>query len=404
MMLPATRHSERQRTRLPVVLWLTETFFPSSGGMAQSCDRIVRGLRHAGIRIDLVHLVPAKPDATELAETGLRECAERIQGRDIRWALDEDGPHGMNTLFAWLEASLPEGGYTHVVAFGGRNPILAAPVFAAWFGARLVTLLRGNDFDTGILSARHRPALLEALRASSRIGAVTIEKVRKVRALLPEAEVAHTPNGIDLTDWRLLPSHREAAAAWRAERGLERRLVLGCFGHLKKKKGIGLLLDALLESGCAERVHLHLVGALEPEVAARLSGDGVPVSSSRCEFVPRSQLPGEFARCDCVVIPSFYDGMPNVLLEAGGLGLPLLASDTGGMRDVLGDGTEGWLFPAGDVQACAAALRRACATTPEQRAAMGSALRLHIERNYGPGRETACYLDILQQPLTSPPS
>jgi glycogen(starch) synthase len=409
MTLPSTRQTGGKESRVldvgPRVLWLTENFFPSTGGMAQSCDRIVHGLRQAGTVIDLVHFVPAwrLADASVGEASGLGESAERLCGRDIRWVLDDDVPHAMNQLFAWLEGSHRQAGYTHVVAFGGRYPMVAAPVFAAWLGADLITLLRGNDFDAGIFSPRHRSALLDALRASRHIGAVTTEKVEKVRALLPSADVVHTPNGIDLTDWMPLPSFGEFAAAWRAEHGLRQRLVLGCFGHLKRKKGIGFLIDGILASGCADKVHLHLVGALEPEVTERLpDGRDSSLSVTRCDFVSRSQMPGEYAKCDCLVIPSFYDGMPNVLLEGGGLGLPVIASDTGGMRDVLAGGEYGWLFRTGDRAACATAIHDACSATPEQRVAMGSALRRHIEREYSVRRETSCFLDLLQRnPVTT---
>ena len=43
---------------------------------------------------------------------------------------------------------------THVVAFGGFVPLLAAPTYAAWLNVPLVTLLRGNDFDLGLFDAR----------------------------------------------------------------------------------------------------------------------------------------------------------------------------------------------------------------------------------------------------------
>jgi glycosyltransferase involved in cell wall biosynthesis len=371
--------------------------------MAQSCDRIVHGLRQAGVRIDLVHFVAAHDAAASgRAPTGEIETRrERLNGRDMRWALDHDLGHGMSRLFAWLEGSSRTRPYTHVVAFGGRHPLAAAPVFAAWLGARLITLLRGNDFESGIFSARRRHALMEALSASHRIGAVTSDMARKVKALLPGTNVVHTPNGIDLADWLLLPSHLAAARHWRNESALNERLVLGCFGRLKKKKGVDFLLECLRQSGCANQTHLHLVGTLEPDAEARLAAPGGPWSVSRRDFIPRSQLPGEYAKCDYVVIPSFYDGMPNVLLEAGGLGLPLIASDVGGMRDLIGASNRGWLFQAGDAEGCRAAIRRACATPPDRRASMGAALRLHIAEHFTAQQETARYLDLLQ-PSTQP--
>src|SRR5690349_10539239 len=113
--------------------------------MAQSSDRIVRGLRRAGVVVDVAHLTRAPvPWRTTPGEGGLlRTCP--IEG---------DPEHALRRL--WVDLSRdrgPDAPLTHVVAFGGTLPLLAAPVFAAWLDAPLVTLLRGNDFDTGILSA-----------------------------------------------------------------------------------------------------------------------------------------------------------------------------------------------------------------------------------------------------------
>ena len=49
-----------------------------------------------------------------------------------------------------------------------------------------------------------------------------------------------------------------------------------------------------------------------------------------------------------MAIPSFYDGLPNVLVEAAALGVPMVASRAGGMADVLEDGETAFLFDPGD--------------------------------------------------------
>ena len=59
------------------------------------------------------------------------------------------------------------------------------------------------------------------------------------------------------------------------------------------------------------------------------------------------------------MLPSFYDGLPNVLVEAAALGVPLLASRAGGMADVLEDGRTALLFEPGDEAGCSWALERA---------------------------------------------
>src|ERR1051325_10431889 len=154
------------------LLWLTENYFPGRGGMAQSCDRIVHSLRKAGVVVDLAHLSDraAKP-----------KVETRQPGRDIVCPLGNDPSHALNELWNLLAKDGPS--FTHVVAFGGSLPLLAAPVFSAWLGTPLITLLRGNDFDTAIFSPKRADVLREALRQSARVCVVSRDKVKKIEAL-----------------------------------------------------------------------------------------------------------------------------------------------------------------------------------------------------------------------------
>ena len=161
---------------------------------------------------------------------------------------------------------------THVVAFGGSRPIMAGPVFAAWLGVPLITLIRGNDFDAAVFSTRRRPILDDALDALARwCCAVSQDKVDKIAALHPGDANAldpqrHRPR-------RLGRSRRATAAhatAWRAA-ARRPRCTLGLFGQLKAKKGGVFLLDALLRSGVADRFHLLLAGWMAPDMEAWLA-------------------------------------------------------------------------------------------------------------------------------------
>ncbi len=83
------------------------------------------------------------------------------------------------------------------------------------------------------------------------------------------------------------------------------------------------------------------------------------VSFTNLDFLDRFELLPFYAACDFVVIPSFYDGMPNVLLESAALGIPSLSSKTGGMLDVLEDGKNSIMFQSGDDFECRKAIETA---------------------------------------------
>jgi glycosyltransferase involved in cell wall biosynthesis len=368
-------------------LWLTETYPPARGGMAQSCDRIVRHLRTAGAEVDVAHLDRRIADFTvEL----------RARGADLLGPLDEDPAHALRRLWGLVERRHAQTPYTHVVAFGGQIPLAGAPVWAAWLGLPLVTLLRGNDFDLGIFSPRRADGVRAAIAASACVCAVTSEQARRVRALVPDTPVIFTPNGIDHRDWRILPADERRGREWRAANVASGKRVIGLFGQLKQKKGALFFLEALADSGVAERFHLLIVGDVEPAVAEWLQDRRATVAASRLSFCDRFELLPFFAAADLIAIPSFYDGMPNVLLEAAALGRPLLASDAGGMADVL-DAGSALLFAAGDASACRRQLLAAAELADAELAAMADRARTRVKAEFDVSHETARYLRVFSE-------
>jgi glycosyltransferase involved in cell wall biosynthesis len=369
------------------LLWLTETYPPGRGGMAQSCDRIVRDVRRAGVVVDVAHLDRRIPElAIEM----------RSRGADLLAPLDEDPAHALNRLWTIVERRHAEAPYTHVVAFGGQIPLLGAPVWAAWLGRPLVTLLRGNDFDLGIFSPRRADLLRAALHASACICTVTSEQARRVRALVPGIPVVFTPNGIDHADWRILPEDERRGREWRAAHVAPDRRLLGLFGQLKQKKGALFFLEALAGSGVADRFHLLVVGEVEPALAEWLRDRQATLAASVLPFRDRFDLLPFFSAVDLVAIPSFYDGMPNVMLEAAALGRPLLASDAGGMCDVL-SAESALLFAAGDSASCRRVLLRAADAAVADLAAMAERARARTRAELDVSHETARYLRVFSE-------
>ena len=163
------------------------------------------------------------------------------------------------------------------------------------------------------------------------------------------------PNGIDRTRFAATADDRARSARWR----VPGRVHVGLVGQLKAKKGALLLLDALRRSGRAGEVQLLLAGEPAPELEAWLDEHVGEVHATLISETDRLALIPVYLACDWVAIPSFYDGMPNVLLEALALGVPVLAADAGGMPELVRDGENGLLFAAGDLEACRAALERA---------------------------------------------
>jgi glycosyltransferase involved in cell wall biosynthesis len=347
------------------VLLVTENYPPDRGGMAESCDRIVRGLGRDGIAVDILHF-------------DRRVTRPELRRAHLRWPLEQDPAHTINCAWNRARVAFDMSAVTHVVAFGGYLPLLAAPAFAAFIDGPLVTLLRGNELDAGLFDTRRRPMLDDALRRSAAVCTVTTEQASKIAAMHGiEAHVI--ANGIDFDLWQATDADRCRAASLRDDRRL-----LGFFGHLKAKKGVPFFLDALRRAGDGFR--LLLVGETDLQ---DLDGATIVPPVDRFDLIPY------YLACDYVVIPSHYDGFPNVLIEAAALGRPLIASRTGGMRDLLTEGENAFLFEPGDEQGCIAAIARAATADEATIARMGAAAERVARERCDARDEAHRYAEVL---------
>lgn len=88
------------------------------------------------------------------------------------------------------------------------------------------------------------------------------------------------------------------------------------------------------------------------------------------------------AASDCVVLPSYREGLPRTMLEAAAMARPILTTDAPGCRDCVREDRNGFLFAPRDADSLANALRRFASLTTEQRAAMGQAGRKLVEESF----------------------
>ncbi len=103
-----------------------------------------------------------------------------------------------------------------------------------------------------------------------------------------------------------------------------------------------------------------------------------------------------YADADCVVLPSYREGMPRTLLEAASMGLPAIATDVPGCRQAVVDGETGFLCKVRDAAALAETMRRMLRLTAEQRATMGSVARERVVREFDEKIVVERYLDVVK--------
>ena len=153
-------------------------------------------------------------------------------------------------------------------------------------------------------------------------------------------------------------------------------------GRIMKEKGMDELFWAVqeLRKECAGQFVLDLVGFFEDEYkeqVEKLTRDGVAVFHGFQEN-PRPY----YGKADCVVLPSYHEGMSNVLLEAAAIGRPLITSDIPGCREAVKQGISGLLCPVKDRNALLHAMEDFLKLSKEEREAMGRAGRKYMEEQY----------------------
>ena len=96
----------------------------------------------------------------------------------------------------------------------------------------------------------------------------------------------------------------------------------------------------------------------------------------------QSDMKRFYAMASCVVLPSYHEGMSNVLLEAAASGRPLITSDIPGCREAVEDGVSGYLCPAKDADALYEAMRRFVELPESWRGEMGRCGRERMEQRF----------------------
>jgi glycosyltransferase involved in cell wall biosynthesis len=138
-------------------------------------------------------------------------------------------------------------------------------------------------------------------------------------------------------------------------------------GRISAEKGHLIVLDALRLLK-ARHIDVDLViagdGPLRAEVERMISGAGLGDRVSITGWVSSAEV-GELLRTSrALVLPSFAEGLPVVLMEAFAMGRPVVASWVAGIPELVKDGSSGWLVPPGDVERLADAIAD-CVSRPE---------------------------------------
>lgn len=175
---------------------------------------------------------------------------------------------------------------------------------------------------------------------------------------------------------------------------------LVAIGRLAEQKGFSLLAEAIAIA--AQRhpgLRVTLVGdgplrpVLEGAIAENNLGDVITLAGWQDEKGVRQAL----ASAQALILPSFAEGLPVVVMEAMAAGRPVIATYVAGVPELVEQGKSGWLVPAGDAAALACAIDDLAATPPETLAQMGAQARSRVMQRHDIDQEAAKLAALIEK-------
>lgn len=237
---------------------------------------------------------------------------------------------------------------------------------------------------SGRALARERLALEVATRSNATIFvsqaslASFADRYRRNKPVPASWRVVH--NGVDL-DYFCPPLSMGESPAWPSDLDVGAGRAVTVLAALRDFKGIINAVDAWPHVAARfPGVKLLLVGSGTEEQSLRSRVDELGLTGSVVFAGMRSDIPQILRASEIVLLPSIYgENLPTVLMEAAGCGRPVVASDVGGISDIVADGKTGLLVPPGDPAAIATALTTLLGD-PGRGSALGAAGRQRMER------------------------
>lgn len=164
---------------------------------------------------------------------------------------------------------------------------------------------------------------------------------------------------------------------------------LVAIGRLSEQKGFALLIEAMARvAPSLPNLHLTLVGdgALRPQIEAAIARHDLSRHVTLTGWLDEARVREALSAAQALIVPSFAEGLPVVIMEAMAAGRPVIATAIAGVPELVTPET-GWLVPAGDASALAQAIGDLAATPVDRLAQMGHAARQRVLDRHDINRE-----------------
>jgi glycosyltransferase involved in cell wall biosynthesis len=299
------------------------------------------------------------------------------------------------TRAGWLAAQLRDDGVPHL-----HSHFISTPGDIAELSSRLLALpfsISAHAKDIYLSAPRDLKRKLQAAQFT-----VTCTEVNRqaLAAIAPQAAVHRMYHGID---------HAQFHPARRALAGSDVPLIVSV-GRLREKKGLDVLIDAcalLRDRGQAFACEIVGYGEEQAKLQAQIERLELGAQVRLVGKLAREQVIERYARAAVYVQPSRIaadgdrDGIPNVLLEAMAMGLPVVATRVSGIPELVGHGVNGVLVEPDDAATLAAAIGHLL-QRPAACADLGCRARATVTERFDNDRNLRQLCELLQGPAPAP--
>lgn len=347
---------------------------------------MAEGARHAGFRV----LVAAGDTGrhAEIADRGFTALSWNISRKSLNPLREAAAVADLIGTFRRTAPSVVYAGGIKAIVYGALARVVRprTTLIAAFTGLGYVFI--GSDLKARILRSFIVTVLRVALAAKgTRILVQNADDRAYLNDRLRIGTRARTQiiagSGVDLRDYSCVSDRQTKTAD--ASAGPHRCVVALYVGRMLWDKGVGELIEAariLERRGCPVRI--RLIGAPDPANPQSIEAEKLTRwhDEGLIEWLgPRDDIARQWEDADIAVLPSYREGLPKVLLEAGACARPSVTTDVAGCHDVVRDGVNGLLVPVRDARALADALARLVEDGP-LRLRMGREARAIVEARF----------------------
>ena len=341
---------------------------------------LAKGLHKRGWHVSVVALSGNGGEAA----TGLISAGVNYFTLEMRKGLAD--PRGWLRFNRWLKRESPDVVHAHLphAAWLSRWSRLAAPVRV------LVDTLHSSS--TGTIG-RHLGYRCSDWLAND-VTAVSHAVASAHLSARMASKITVIPNGVDVEEWRPDP---EVRATVRRELNLNHEFIWFAAGRLDPVKDNPTLLRAIAQLSQAASLVIAGAGPLKNGLLSLSKSLGIEARVRFLGFEPNVRRWMQAA--DGFVLSSLWEGLPMALLEAAACGLPAVATDVPGTREVLQDEETGRLAPGGNPDKLAESMSMMMEASQEARIVMGKRARQNVIDRFSLGavlyRWEALYRELL---------